>query len=171
MPPIAATSDTDLVEMAREGDRFAYDRLLLRHDEKMRSLAYRLLADADAMDDVLRRAYVAAFTDLAALRPGSDFARWLYRVVYNHCVDQMRRHPHAATTPAHRSGNVTTAEVVRQALSELPVAQRVTVVLVDGEGFDHEKVSDILGVSPDTVASRLYRARTKLRRVLWEEVL
>jgi RNA polymerase sigma-70 factor (ECF subfamily) len=171
MPPIAATSDTDLVEMAREGDRFAYDRLLLRHDEKMRSLAFRLLADADAMDAVLRKAYVAAFTDLATLRPGSDFGRWLYRAVYNQCVDEMRRHPHSGGSPAHLSGTVTTAEVVRRALSELPVAQRVTVVMVDGEGFDHETVSDILGVSPDTVASRLYRARTKLRRVLWDEVL
>ena len=65
---------------------------------------------------------------------------------------------------------MSTAEVVRQALSELPAAQRVTVVLVDGEGYDHEAVSEILGVAPGTVASRLYRARTKLRRALWDEV-
>jgi RNA polymerase sigma-70 factor (ECF subfamily) len=169
MAPIATTSDADLLEMARGGDRFAFDRLLLRHDERMRSLAFRLLADADAMDLVLQQAYVAAYTDLAQVGPGSDFGRWLYRIVYNRCVDQMRRHPHAA--PARLTGNVTTAEVVRRALSELPIAQRVTVVMVDGEGFDHEKVSEILGVAPDTVASRLHRARTKLRRVLWDEVL
>ena len=64
----------------------------------------------------------------------------------------------------------TTAEVVRQALAELPPAQRITVVLVDGEGFEVEAVAGILGVPADTVTSRLYRARTRLRRVLWDEV-
>jgi RNA polymerase sigma-70 factor (ECF subfamily) len=170
MPTTATTSDADLLEMARGGDRFAFDRLLLRHDERVRALAFRLLADADAMDAVLQDAYVAAYTDLDQLARGSDFGRWLYRLVYNRCVDELRRHP-PAPAPAHLTGNVTTAEVVRRALAELPVAQRVTVVMVDGEGFGHDEVADILGVAPDTVASRLYRARTKLRRVLWDEVL
>ena len=52
----------------------------------------------------------------------------------------------------------------------LPVDQRVTVVLVDGEGFDHREAAEILGVAPGTVASRLHRARAALRRVLGEEV-
>jgi RNA polymerase sigma-70 factor (ECF subfamily) len=50
------------------------------------------------------------------------------------------------------------------------VDQRVTVVLVDGEGFDHREAAKILGVAPGTVASRLHRARAALRRVLGEEV-
>lgn len=170
MPPIATTSDVDLVDMARHGDRFAFERLLLRHDEQMRALAFRLLADAGAMDDALQVAYLAAFTGLPKLRPGGDFGRLLYRATYNACVDEMRRRkgmPHPAPAPDQA---MTTAEVVRQALADLPPAQRVTVVLVDGEGFEPETVSDILGVEPDAVASRLYRARTRLRRALWDEV-
>jgi RNA polymerase sigma-70 factor (ECF subfamily) len=171
MPPTATNSDVDLVDMARSGDRFAFDRVLLRHDERMRALAYRLLVDADAMDAALRLAYVTAFEQLPKLPATSDFGRWLYRTTYNACVDEMRRRkgqPVAeAATP---EGNVNTAEIVRQALSHLPAAQRVTVVLVDGEGFDVDTVADILHVAPDTVASRLYRARTRLRRVLWDEL-
>jgi RNA polymerase sigma-70 factor (ECF subfamily) len=65
---------------------------------------------------------------------------------------------------------VSAAETVRAALADLPVEQRVTVVLVDGEGFDHREAARILGVAPGTVASRLHRARAALRRVLGEEV-
>ena len=46
----------------------------------------------------------------------------------------------------------------------------VTVVLVDGEGFDHQEAAKILGVAPGTIASRLHRARAALRRILGEEV-
>ena len=65
---------------------------------------------------------------------------------------------------------MTASETVRRALADLPVDQRVTVVLVDGEGFDHRDAAEILGVAPGTVASRLHRARATLRRILGEEV-
>ena len=65
---------------------------------------------------------------------------------------------------------VSASETVRTALADLPTDQRVTVVLVDGEGFDHREVAKILGIAPGTVASRLHRARGALRRILGEEV-
>lgn len=170
MPPAATTSDVDLVDMARQGDRFAYERLLLRHDEQMRALAFRLLADADAMDDALQVAYTSAFTGLDRLRPGRDFAEHLYRATYNACIDEMRRRKGRPHPEPGEDQVMTTAEVVRQALAELPPAQRITVVLVDGEGFEPEAVSGILGVEADKVESRLYRARRRLRSRLWDEV-
>jgi RNA polymerase sigma-70 factor (ECF subfamily) len=170
MPPLATTSD-DLVDMARAGDRFAFDRLLAHHDESMRALAFRLLVDAEAMDAALRRAYVTAFQQLPTLPPTSDFGRWLYRTTYNACVDEMRRRKGQPLPDGPEPGaNVTTTELVRQALAQLPAAQRITVVLVDGEGYDIDTVADILSVAPDTVASRLYRARTRLRRALWDDL-
>lgn len=65
---------------------------------------------------------------------------------------------------------VSASETVRAALAGLPTNQRVTVVLVDGEGFDQREAAKILGVAPGTVASRLHRARAALRRILGEEV-
>ncbi len=176
MPGSATMSDVELVELARNGDRQAFGELLLRNDERLRGLAYRLLADRDDMDDALREAYLRAHEGLSGLRPGKDFGGWLYRVTYNACIDVMRRRRSpegtrgAAARRAAAGQAVSTSEVVREALAELPPSQRVTVVLVDGEGFDHDEVADILRVAPGTVASRLYRARTKLRRRLWDEV-
>lgn len=178
MSPSAATlHDVDLVELARDGDRAAFAELLFRHDDRMRTLAFRLLADRAAMDDVLLETYVEAFRTLPGLRPGKDVGRWLYRLTYNACIDELRRREgrgdrpvtlHPVRRPPGQP--LSTSEVVRQALSELPTAQRVTLVLVDGEGVEPDEAAAILGSSPEKVASRLYRARTALRRRLWDEV-
>ena len=181
MPTLTTTlSDVDLVELARLGDVGAFGQLVRRHDDRMRGLAYRLLADRHRMDDAVQEAYLKAFRALPRFKPGRDFGGWLYRITYNSCIDELRRrrrHPvteHDPTDPiSERPGPervVSAAETVRSALAALPVDQRVTVVLVDGEGFGHEEAARILGVAPGTVGSRLHRARAALRRVLGEEV-
>lgn len=179
-PPTTTLPDVELVELARAGDRPAFDALLRRHDDRMRGLAYRLMADRYAMDDALQEAYLKAFKGLHRFRAGSDFGTWLYRITYNACIDELRkrkRTPLSLVDPldpeSRRPGPeriVSASETVRSALAELPVDQRVTVVLVDGEGFDHREAAEILGVAPGTVASRLHRARAALRRILGEDV-
>ncbi|MDQ3108129.1 MAG: hypothetical protein M3Q68_10040, partial [Actinomycetota bacterium] len=62
--------------------------------------------------------------------------------------------------------SVHAADQVLRALAVLPEDQRVTVVLVDGEGFDHHQAAEILGVAAGTVASRLSRARATMRQLL-----
>ena len=170
-------TDVELVELARTGDRPAFDELLRRHDDRMRGLAFRLIADRHGMDAVLHEAYLTAYRGLPDFRTTSDFGRWLYRITYNCCIDEIRRRKHAPSSnnadadPAEASEPgqaASTTEAVRQALADLSPGQRVTVVLVDGEGFDHHAAAEILGVAPGAVASRLYRARTKLRRSLWD---
>ncbi|MGV3759938.1 MAG: RNA polymerase sigma factor [Actinomycetota bacterium] len=173
-------SDPELVELARRGDRGAFGELLRRHDDRMRGLAYRILADRHAMDDALQEAYVKAYRGLDKYKTGSTFSTWLYRITYNACIDELRkrkRTPVAVDDPTDpasaRPGPervVSASETVRVALASLPESQRITVVLVDGEGFDHQEVASILGVAPGTVASRLHRARAALRRTLGEEV-
>ena len=166
----ATHTDAELVELARQGDRPAFDELLQRHDDRMRGLAFRLIADRHGMDDVLHEAYLAAYRGLPGFRSTSEFGRWLYRITYNCCIDELRRrkHDHQAAAPADPGPPSSTTEAVRQALADLSPGQRVTLVLVDGEGFDHHTAAEILGVAPGAVASRLYRARTKLRRSLWD---
>jgi RNA polymerase sigma-70 factor, ECF subfamily len=180
--PSSSTSlpDVELVELARLGDRPAFDALLRRHDDRMRALAYRLMADRHAMDDALQEAYLKAYRGLDRFRPGSDFGTWLYRVTYNACIDELRKRKRTPVAPADqvepestRPGPervVSASETVRTALADLPTDQRITVVLVDGEGFDHREAAEILGVAPGTIASRLHRARATLRRILGEEV-
>lgn len=181
MPSSATrTSDAELVTLAREGDRAAFTALLRRHDDRLRGLAYRLLADRALVDRVLAVAYLEAHRSLHRLRPGRDVGTWLFRITYNACVDELRRRDHprhggrgpapTVAVPAAPDRLVSAAETVRGALERLPTDQRVTVVLVDGEGFDPRSVADILGVTPSRVITRLHRARATIRRILGDQV-
>jgi RNA polymerase sigma-70 factor, ECF subfamily len=172
--------DSDLVEAARAGDHAAFVGLVRRHDDRMRGLAYKLLTDRSRMDDALQEAYLKAYRALGTFKAGSDFGTWLYRITYNACIDELRRltrTPQASGDPADPPSPspgpervVGAAETVRRALATLPPDQRLTVVLVDGEGFDHRGAAKVLGVAPGTVASRLHRARAALRAQLTEEL-
>ena len=90
--------DVELVELARSGDRSAFDELLRRHDSRMRGLAYKLMADRHRMDDALQEAYLKAYRALPRFRPGSDFGT----VALPHHLQRVhRRAPQAASaTPS-----------------------------------------------------------------------
>src|SRR5438876_835215 len=77
-------------QRARRLDADAFVGLLERHDVSHRRLAFRLLGSGERMDDVLQEAYVRAFRALPGFRGDSSLETWLYRIVYNACVDDLR---------------------------------------------------------------------------------
>lgn len=171
-----------VLEGAQAGDPKAFGLLLRNHDDRMRSLAWKLLGDRTSMDDALQEAYVSAWRSLSTFRRDADFGTWLYRITYNACIDELRRaakrptpHDWADTAEQPAVGgpgperHVMASQSVARLLAALPADQRVTVVLVDGEGFDNQTAANILGVAVGTVASRLSRARATLRAAIREE--
>jgi RNA polymerase sigma-70 factor, ECF subfamily len=83
--------DTRLVRRSQQGDRRAFRALLTRYDWRLRGLAHALLLDPDRVDAVLRGAYVRAWREVVRIDPREDAAAWLYRLVYNACIDGLRR--------------------------------------------------------------------------------
>jgi RNA polymerase sigma-70 factor (ECF subfamily) len=176
---VADHPDDDLVARAVARDRDAFAALLHRYDPRLRALAYKLLGgDREAMDDALQEAYLRAYRALPSFRRDADLGSWLYRIAYNACIDELRR---ARSRPAPvepgadlpaRSPDpaavVSERDATVRALRALPDDQRVTLVLVDGEGFDNVTAARILDVPPGTVGSRLSRARATVRRILEE---
>jgi RNA polymerase sigma-70 factor (ECF subfamily) len=177
-------TDGQLVERVLGGDRAAFTEVVRRHDDRLRGLAYKLLGgDRHRMDDVLQDAYIRAYKGLSTFRRDAHLGSWLYRIVYNACIDELRRskrrpdpvdvtevawdQPADSTGP---EGRVTDVDAARRALAALPDDQRITVVMVDGEGLDNRTVARLLDVAPGTVASRLSRARATMREHLGEDV-
>lgn len=166
---------------ADECDRAAFAALVRRCDDRLRGLAYKLLAgDADRMDDVLQDAYLRAYVSFGSFRGDADPGTWLYRIVTNTCIDELRR-TRRRPTPVDTVGwegpdvvpgpdtAVGAADLALRALKDLPVDQRAAVVLVDGEGWDYESAAELLGTAPGTLASRLSRARAAVRRNIGKE--
>ena len=167
--------DVGLVIQAQGGDRRAFTRLLQTHDDHMRGLAWQLLRDHDARDDVLQEAYLKAYRALPRFRAEAKFSTWLYRIVYRTCLDHLRRtrtvvplddahdaadwRPDPSQVAADRS-------LIDAALASLPEDQRAAVLLVDADGLSYDEAAVVLDIAPGTVASRLSRARTTIRRTL-----
>ena len=156
--------------MALDEDEFA--ALVAEHDRDLRRLAFRVLGDRHAMDDALQDAYVKAFRALPRFRGASSPRTWLYRIVYNACLDHARRErAHArldepAATAPDPGDLVAGRAALATALAGLPVDQRAAVLLVDLHGFAYPDAAAVLDVHVGTVASRLSRAREALRSAL-----
>lgn len=152
--------------------------LVQPYDRGLRALAYRLVGDRDLMDDVLQEAYLRAFRALPSLRGGPEaVGSWLYRIVYNASMDQLRKRQRAPQVPledvpdrpdpAPDPGEIAAGRGdLAAALGRLPPVMRAAVLLVDAEGLSYEEAGAIIGVPKGTVASRLSRAREILRRAL-----
>lgn len=91
MPRNTSVPDTRLVRRSQQGDRRAFRALLTRYDWRLRGLAHALLLDPERVDAVLRAAYVRAWREVVRIDPREDAAAWLYRLVYNACIDGLRR--------------------------------------------------------------------------------
>ena len=173
--------ESAVLDRARAGDRDAFAALIEHYDPGLRALAYRLLEDADRMDDALQEAYVRAYHGLPRFRGASTFGTWLYRIAYNVCLEELERSRRVRLVPledTHEAidSDAGPAEVVARrtglakALASLSPIDRAAVLLVDAQGFDYRTAGAVLGVPEGTVASRLNRARRALRHELTERV-
>lgn len=165
-------------------EREAFSQLVTSCDRRMRMLAFRLLGDAQQMDDVLQEAYLKAYRAFPSFRNEASASTWLYRITYNACMDHLRKQgridSHAPLTSIDalaedgfqpRSAENLEASVharadLADALATLPPDHRAAVLLVDAFGHDYASAASIMRVAPGTVASRLSRARATLRTTL-----
>ncbi|MEZ5411998.1 MAG: RNA polymerase sigma factor [Acidimicrobiales bacterium] len=163
-----------LVTLARQGDRSAMTDLLRQHDGAMRALAWRMVGDADLVDDILQDAYLKAYRSIGGFLGKARFGTWLHRIVANTCVDHLRQRAARAEVSIEVQPVVgVPAEVdrwddtdcLRRALLSLPYDQRAALLLIDYDGYSYQDAADALGISVTAVGSRLYRARASLQRI------
>ncbi len=168
-----SASEQPLVLRAQAGDDRAFAELVARHDDRLRSLARRVLRDPDRVDDAMQDAYLKAFRGLARFRADSSVATWLYRIAYNTCLDELRRRPVLVgaddrvevACPVIGPAETAVAKVEAAALLDrLGPELRAAVVLVHGYGFDYAGAARALNVPAGTIASRLNRARSRARQ-------
>jgi len=157
--------------------RRRFEALLDRHGPRLRGVAFAMLAEREAVDDVLQEAFVRAYRRLPnRFASERQEAAWLYKIVFHCCLNELRRRrrrPEVLGLP-EREEAVAAEEpsavlAVAEVLAALPIDQRAVVLLVDLAGFDYEAAASVLGVPRGTVASRLNAARSRLRTALREE--
>jgi len=166
-----------VVAAARRGDGRAFCEILRHHDRELRLLAFRLLGDQGEMEDALQDAAIKAYRALPAFKGRSGVGTWLYRIVYNTCLDRLRRRPLLLEEPSSLAealvdpdpdplDTLVAWERLDAALGALPPDQRVALLLIDQEGYDYRTAGEIIGVPAGTVSSRVSMARATVRRLL-----
>jgi RNA polymerase sigma-70 factor (ECF subfamily) len=184
-PDAAAQAiDVALVEEALRGQLEAFNQLVVRHQDHLFALVYRLVPDRDQAADAVQEAFFSAYRNLASFRGGS-VRSWLGRIAINAAMDiqrARRRRPsqpypefedeswqppaEPGVEPEAQAVATERSKALAGALRELPFEQRNCIVLFDVEGYDYAEIAAIMRVEVGTVKSRIHRGRLALRRAL-----
>ena len=186
--------EDELVRASQRGDREAFNQLVLSYQDRIYSLAVRLLNDMDTADDIAQNTFLTAYLNLHRFRNGS-FRSWIYRIATNLCYDEHRRYKRYPVLPLENKETKEekllplsdfasytvlpereverreSAQVIQDALTQLDPVQRTIVILVDLQEMDYQEAADVLRIPVGTVKSRLARARLKLRQLLGDSRL
>jgi RNA polymerase sigma-70 factor (ECF subfamily) len=147
---------------------------LIEHLPRLRRYARALTGDVNRADDLVQDTLERALAKLDLWQPGSDLRAWLFTLMHNLFVNQIRvrRPPETAMEDALDepvSGGqmeALAARDIQDALARLPDEQRAVLLLVGLEQFAYSEAAQVLGVPTGTVMSRLSRARERMRQML-----
>ncbi len=163
----------------------AFDELYAQHSTRLFNLAWRMCGTRADAEDLLQEIFLLVYRKLPDFRGEAAIGTWLYRLAMNRCLDHLKsRHTKAnlATSsldeevrPISRPGPVASDLDIKRldlerAIARLPEGARAAFLLHDVEGFQHQEIAEILGISEGTSKSQLHKARLRLREMLMATV-
>lgn len=168
---------SDLIDRCREGDRTAHYRVYTLYSKAMYNVGYRIMGNEDDAQDVLQEAFISAFRHLDNYRGDAAFGAWLKRIVVNKAINALQKRKHERIPEDERwdvpeeeaptaYGDELTVEKVKRGIEQLPDGYRAVLSLYLLEGYDHQEISEIMGITESTSKSQLNRAKSKLRELL-----
>lgn len=181
-------SDEELVALARQGGENAIRVLVKRNNRRLFRVARAVMRDDSEAEDVVQETYVRAFTKLDSFRGGAQFSTWLTRIALNEALGRVRRRRPTAelaeldvaagpqggsvikfptsSMPAAADSELARSQVrefLEKAVDDLPDVFRTVFILRDIEEMSIEETADQLSLKPETVKTRLHRARRLMR--------
>jgi RNA polymerase sigma factor (sigma-70 family) len=178
--------DSALLERARQRDGAAFWLIIKRHNQRLYRVARAILDDDTEAEDVLQETYIHAFRHLSDFRGDARLSTWLTRIALNEALGRRRqRRPMvgvkvleaiAAPVSAHKPDPeqaTALAEIRRlleSAVDALPEPFRIVFVMRDIDEISTEETALLLGLRPETVKTRLHRARGLLRGALQDRL-
>jgi RNA polymerase sigma-70 factor, ECF subfamily len=186
------SEDDDLIREAQRGQRTAFDALVRRYDQSVLRLALHMLGNEQDAQDVHQEAFIKAYRHLGNFRFECSFYTWLYRIVTNLCLDQLRRRKSRREDPAtvlDSSGdemdlmaNITDDRAmanpakeldrrvmslqIGEALDKLTPRERTVFELKHYQGLKLRTIGEMLNTTEETAKNTLFRATRKLRASL-----
>jgi len=179
--------DFALIQAARDGNLEAFNTLVLRYQDSVYGVTYRIMGEGAGAADAAQETFITAYRKLSTYRGGS-FKGWLLRIATNTCYDTLRYHkrrpataiedmpgadredgpplPSHAETPEQAAQRSELNDAIQGCISALKPDQRIILVMCDVEGYNYQEIADTVGINLGTVKSRLSRARASVRNCL-----
>ena len=171
-PALRFQPDGRLVSLVRDGYESAFEEIFRRYGAPLRSYAASIVT-AQRADDVTQEAFTKAYLALRGTDKEIQLRPWLYRIVRNTALTNIRDEPKpgleldeartAGTSPEELAEQREEVERLMAGLRELPEPQRAAIVMRELEGLSHEQIAASLGLSGGAVRQSIYRARRALR--------
>jgi RNA polymerase sigma factor (sigma-70 family) len=172
---------SDLISRCKTGDRDAHYRLYKLYSKAMFNVSYRITGREEDAEDALQEGFISAFKNLERYRGDATFGSWLKRIVVNKAINILKKRKHE-TLPEDEQWDVAeeeapteykselTVELVKRSIAKLPDGYRSVLSLYLLEGYDHQEIGEILGITESTSKSQFNRAKNKLKEILTTRV-
>ena len=189
-PPIDS-----LIRAAQRGDQDAFEQLVRAHDQSVLRLAINLLRSPEDARDVYQEAFLRVYRNLHSFRFDCSFPTWLYRIVTNICLDQLRKRKvrkeesavvetpdgpvdrmevfeeeAARANPERTFSNRELKQRIENALQDLTPRERMVFELRHYQGLRLRNIGEMLGTTEEAAKNCLFRATRKMRAVLGDSV-
>lgn len=184
--------DYSLIRSFHQGEKSAFDSLVIRYKDRVFNLCLRFLGDYYEAEDTAQDVFIKAYNSLKRFRFESSFFTWLYRIAVNTCKNKVKTLEYryrkkdmrinipedslgdynsgymgnSSRNPNSDLENKERIKILQDTINTLPPDQKSVVILRDIQGLSYEEITEITGFKLGTLKSRLSRARSNLREKL-----
>jgi RNA polymerase sigma-70 factor (ECF subfamily) len=185
--------DVELVRKAQQGDIFAFEQLVFRHDKKVLSIAARYVTSADDAKDIYQEVFLRVYRGLKKFRFKSEFSTWVHRITVNVCLTHRSRRRRTMQTfllddrneedseghgeirdpavgPDHQAVNADISSSIEKALGTLSPKQKMVFTLRHFEGYKLNEIAVVMNCVEGTVKRYLFTATRRMRDQLKDAI-
>ena len=178
-----------LVAKSKKGNLDAFEELISAYERKAYNIAYRMMGNEEDAKDMAQEAFIKIYKSIQNFREESSFSTWLYRIVTNVCLDELRKRKKDKLVPLELSietekgtaivelsaeretpediyERVEKRHLIQNSISSLGEDYKTVIILRDIQGFGYEEIATMLNCSLGTIKSRINRARNLLKEKL-----
>jgi len=178
--------DLKLINAFKAGDKKAFEKIVKKYQNRVASLVYLVLGKNIDNEDIVQEVFLRVYHSLMRYEPKVSFYSWLYRIVINICIDEIRRkkirkiitfdfltdniygsiHGEESESPVDVILAKEKKDIIQSALQRISPSYRIVLILREYNDMDYKEIANVLNLSVEAVKSRIFRARQEMRKLL-----